>query len=92
MPDYLNLISKKYFKKSNNFLIDKSLSEIDKIIEFLDLIPLHFDFNDDLLISIENKVLKVNKYLTSSKKWLTNDISNTFDLDLEKYSNILIIT
>ena len=28
----------------------------------------------------------MNKYLTSSKKWLTNDISNTFDLDLEKYS------
>lgn len=85
LPDYLNLISKSILK-SNNFLIDKSLSEIDKIIEFLDLIPLHFDFNDDLLISIENKVLKVNKYLTSSKKWLTNDISNTFDLDLEKYS------
>ena len=84
LPDYLNLISKSILK-SNNFLIDKSLSEIDKIIEVLELIPLHFDFNDDLLISIENKILKVNKYLTSSKKWLTNDISTSYDLDLDKY-------
>ena len=27
----------------------------------------------------------MNKYLTSSKKWLTNDISTSYDLDLDKY-------
>jgi len=85
LPDYLSLISKSILK-SNNFFIRKSLSEIDKIIELLDEIPLHFDFNDDLLRSIEIKTLKVNKYLVSSKKWLTNDISTNYNLDLEKYS------